>query len=165
VMFGNPETTTGGRALKFYSSIRIDIRRIASLKDGETVVGSRTKVKIVKNKVAAPFRQAEFDINYGEGISRAGELIDLGIEHKLVEKSGAWLSYGDLRIGQGRENAKQFLKDNPQLADEIETKLRKHLNLAPATTAADREASGEAPAGKPTAAPSEATREKEKARR
>jgi len=130
VLFGNPETTTGGRALKFYSSIRIDIRRIASLKDGETVVGSRTKVKVVKNKVAAPFRQAEFDINYGEGISRAGELIDLGIENKLVEKSGAWLTYGDLRIGQGRENAKQFLKDNPELAAEIEKKLRKALGIA-----------------------------------
>src|SRR5246127_1940320 len=99
VMFGNPETTTGGRALKFYSSVRIDIRRIAAIKDGETVVGSRTKVKVVKNQVAAPFRQAEFDINYGEGISRAGELIDMGLEAKLVEKSGAWLSYGDLRIG------------------------------------------------------------------
>src|SRR5512132_1980508 len=103
VMFGNPETTTGGRALKFYSSVRIDIRRIASLKDGETVVGGRTRVKVVKNKVASPFRQAEFDITYGEGISREGELIDLGIEAKIVEKSGAWLSYGDLRIGQGRE--------------------------------------------------------------
>src|SRR5207342_2232859 len=112
VLFGNPETTTGGRALKFYSTIRIDIRRIASLKDGETVVGSRTKVKIVKNKVASPFRQAEFDITYGEGISREGELIDMGIEAKLVEETGAWLSYGDLRIGQGRENAKQFLKEN-----------------------------------------------------
>src|SRR6266849_5689714 len=130
VMFGNPETTTGGRALKFYASVRIDIRRIASLKDGDTVVGSRTKVKVVKNKVAAPFRQAEFDITYGEGISRSGELIDMGIEAKIVEKSGAWLSYGDLRIGQGRENAKQFLKENPELASEIETKLRKHLNLA-----------------------------------
>jgi len=130
VMFGNPETTTGGRALKFYASVRMDIRRIASIKDGDVVVGSRTKVKVVKNKVASPFRQAEFDINYGEGISRAGELIDLGIEHKLVEKSGAWLSYGDLRIGQGRENAKQFLKDNPELAAEIEKKLRKALGIA-----------------------------------
>ena len=110
--------------MKFYSSIRIDIRRIASIKDGETVVGSRTKVKIVKNKVASPFRQAEFDINYGEGISRSGELIDMGMEAKLVDKSGAWLSYGDLRIGQGRENAKQFLKDNPELAAEIERKVR-----------------------------------------
>jgi hypothetical protein len=130
-MFGNPETTTGGRALKFYSSIRIDIRRIASLKDGETVVGSRTKVKIVKNKVASPFRQAEFDINYGEGISREGELLDMGMEAKIVEKSGAWLSYGDLRIGQGRENAKQFLKENPELSNEIELKLRRHLGLLP----------------------------------
>jgi recombination protein RecA len=131
VMFGNPETTTGGRALKFYASIRIDIRRIASLKDGETVVGSRTKVKVVKNKVAAPFKQAEFDINYGEGISHEGELLDMGQEAKLIEKSGSWLSYGDLRIGQGRENAKQFLKENPELSSEIETKLRRHLALLP----------------------------------
>jgi recombination protein RecA len=157
VMFGNPETTTGGRALKFYASIRIDIRRIASIKDGEVVVGSRTKVKVVKNKVASPFRQAEFDINYGEGISRAGELIDMGIEAKLVEKSGAWLSYGDLRIGQGRENAKQFLKDNPELADELDTKLRLSLNLAPPAPAVPAPVKGEAPI--------EATHEKEKARR
>jgi recombination protein RecA len=136
VMFGNPETTTGGRALKFYSSIRIDIRRIASLKDGDVVVGSRTKVKVVKNKVASPFRQAEFDINYGEGISRAGELIDMGLEAKMIEKSGAWLSYGDLRIGQGRENAKQFLRDNPELAAEIERKLRERLGLPAAETPA-----------------------------
>jgi recombination protein RecA len=129
VMFGNPETTTGGRALKFYSSLRIDIRRIASLKEGEEVVGSRAKVKVVKNKVAAPFRQAEFDIDYGEGISRTGELVDLGVEHKLVAKSGAWFSYGDVRIGQGRENAKQFLRDNPDLAEEIETKLRERMGL------------------------------------
>jgi recombination protein RecA len=156
VMFGNPETTTGGRALKFYSSIRIDIRRIASIKDGDTVVGSRTKVKVVKNKVAAPFRQAEFDINYGEGISRVGELIDMGLEAKLVEKSGAWLSYGDLRIGQGRENAKQFLKDNPELAAEIERKLRQSLGLAPIEPA---------PAAAAPAAVEEAVREKEKARR
>ncbi|MGH9441766.1 MAG: recombinase RecA, partial [Thermoanaerobaculia bacterium] len=135
VMFGNPETTTGGRALKFYSSVRIDIRRIASIKDGDTVVGSRTKVKIVKNKVASPFRQAEFDINYGEGISRGGELLDLGTEAKLVEKSGSWLSYGDLRIGQGRENAKQFLKENPDIAGELERKVREHLGLSPAPAA------------------------------
>jgi recombination protein RecA len=165
VMFGNPETTTGGRALKFYASIRIDIRRIASLKDGEAVVGSRTKVKVVKNKVASPFRQAEFDINYGEGISRPGELIDMGIEAKIVDKTGAWLSYGDLRIGQGRENAKQFLKDNPQLADEIETKLRKHLNLAPMQPPAEKPAPAEAAPAKPSIAPTEASREKEKARR
>src|SRR5262245_27275438 len=156
VLFGNPETTTGGRALKFYASIRIDIRRIASLKDGETVVGSRTKVKVVKNKVASPFRQAEFDINYGEGISREGELIDMGLEAKLVEKSGAWLSYGDLRIGQGRENSKQFLKDNPELAAEIERKLRQNMGLAPIEPA---------PAATAPAAVAEAVREKEKARR
>jgi len=131
VMFGSPETTTGGRALKFYSSVRIDIRRIASLKDGDQVVGSRAKVKIVKNKVAAPFRTAEFDIDYGEGISRAGELLDLGVEHKVVGKSGAWYNYGDVRLGQGRENSKQFLRENPDLADEIETQLRAALGLKP----------------------------------
>jgi recombination protein RecA len=129
VMFGNPETTTGGRALKFYASVRNDIRRIASLKEGEEVTGARAKVKVVKNKVAAPFRQAEFDIDYGEGISRMGEIIDLGVEHKLVVKSGAWYSYGDLRVGQGRENSKQFLRDNPDLADELELKLREKLGL------------------------------------
>lgn len=161
VLFGNPETTTGGRALKFYSSIRIDIRRIASLKDGETVVGSRTKVKVVKNKVASPFRQAEFDINYGEGISREGELIDMGLEAKLVEKSGAWLSYGDLRIGQGRENAKQFLKENPELSAEIERKLRQNLGLP----MAGAEPSAAAATPPPTAEAREKEREKEKARR
>jgi recombination protein RecA len=129
VMFGNPETTTGGRALKFYASVRIDIRRIASLKEGEEVTGARAKVKVVKNKVAAPFRQAEFDIDYGEGISRTGELIDLGVEHKMVVKSGAWFSYGDLRLGQGRENSKQFLRDNPDLAEELELKIRDKLGL------------------------------------
>jgi len=129
VMFGSPETTTGGRALKFYSSVRIDIRRIAALKEGEEVTGARAKVKIVKNKVAAPFRQAEFDIDYGEGISRPGELVDLGVEHKVVAKSGAWYNYGDVRLGQGRENAKQFLRDNPDLADEIEAGLRERLGL------------------------------------
>jgi len=138
VMFGNPETTTGGRALKFYTSLRIDIRRIASLKDGDQVVGSRAKIKVVKNKMAAPFRQAEFDIDYGEGISRPGELVDLGVEHKLVVKSGAWYSYGDVRLGQGRENAKTFLRENPDLADELEGKLRDALGLKkrPAAAAA-----------------------------
>ena len=159
VMFGNPETTTGGRALKFYSSIRIDIRRIASLKDGDVVVGSRTKVKVVKNKVASPFRQAEFDITYGEGISRSGELIDLGLESKIVEKSGSWLSYGDLRIGQGRENAKQFLKENPELSAEIETKLRKALGLSPVESATEKSV----PPPPPLEA--EPVREREKARR
>ncbi|MCH9647511.1 MAG: recombinase RecA [Deltaproteobacteria bacterium] len=129
VMFGSPETTTGGRALKFYSSVRIDIRRIAAIKDGDQVVGSRAKVKVVKNKCAAPFRQAEFDIDYGEGISRFGELIDMGVEEKFVLKSGAWYSYGDIRLGQGRENSKQFLRDNLELAAEIEVKLRDKFGL------------------------------------
>lgn len=131
VMFGSPETTSGGRALKFYSSVRIDIRRIGTLKDGDVVVGSRAKVKIVKNKVAAPFRIAEFDIDYGEGISRPGELVDLGVEHNIVGKSGAWYNYGDVRLGQGRENAKQFLRDNPDLADEIEDGVRAAMELPP----------------------------------
>jgi len=129
VMFGNPETTTGGRALKFYASVRLDIRRISTIKDGEEVVGSRVKVKVVKNKVAPPFREAEFDIVYGEGISRLGSLIDLGVAHKVVEKSGAWYAYGAERIGQGRENAKRFLQENAAMADEIETKLRAALGL------------------------------------
>jgi recombination protein RecA len=124
VMFGNPETTTGGRALKFYASVRLDIRRIGAIKSGEEVVGSRTKVKVVKNKVAAPFRVAEFDILYGEGISKAGELIDLGLEHRLITKSGTWFSYGETRLGQGRENARAYLKENPELAAELEGKLR-----------------------------------------
>jgi recombination protein RecA len=128
-MFGNPETTTGGRALKFYSSIRADIRRIAAIKEGEVVVGNRTKVKIVKNKVAAPFREAEFDIIYGEGISREGDLIDLGVAQNLVEKSGSWYSYKGERIGQGRENARQFLKDNADTRQQLDTELRKALGL------------------------------------
>jgi recombination protein RecA len=131
VMFGSPETTTGGRALKFYSSVRIDIRRIAAIKDREEVVGSRAKIKVVKNKVAAPFRHAEFDIVYDEGISRSGELVDLGVDHRLIDKSGAWYAYGDLRLGQGRENAKQFLRENPEMADELEGKLRAALGLVP----------------------------------
>jgi recombination protein RecA len=124
VMFGNPETTTGGNALKFYASVRLDIRRIGSIKDREEVVGNTTRVKVVKNKVAPPFKQVEFDIMYGEGISKTGELVDLGVKAGVVEKSGAWYSYGDERIGQGRENAKQFLKDNPAVAHEIEDKIR-----------------------------------------
>ncbi len=129
VMFGNPETTTGGRALKFYSSVRADIRRIAAIKDGETVTGNRTKVKIVKNKVAAPFREAEFDIIYGEGISREGDLLDLGTANNVVEKSGSWYSYKGERIGQGRENARQFLKDNPDVLARIDGEVRKVLGL------------------------------------
>src|SRR5574341_1022627 len=137
VMFGNPETTTGGRALKFYASVRLDIRRISSIKDGEEVIGSRVKVKVVKNKVAPPFREAEFDIIYGEGISRLGSLLDLGVTHKVVEKSGAWYAFGGDRIGQGRENAKRFLQENPGMADEIEAKLRSALGMvAPAETEA-----------------------------
>ena len=129
VMFGNPETTTGGRALKFYSSIRIDIRRIAAIKDGDKIVGNRTRVKVVKNKVAPPFQLAEFDIMYGEGPSLEGDLLDLGVANKIVSKSGAWYSYNGDRIGQGRENAKQFLKDHPDLKTTLETQLRRALGL------------------------------------
>ncbi len=132
VMFGNPETTTGGRALKFYSSVRVDIRRIAAIKEGDVVTGSRTKVKVVKNKVAAPFREAEFDIMYGEGISREGDLLDLAVNNNLLEKSGAWYSYKGERIGQGRENARQFLKDNAETFTKLEAEVRKHLGLIPA---------------------------------
>jgi recombination protein RecA len=129
VMFGNPETTTGGRALKFYASVRVDIRRIGAIKDGDTMVGGRTRVKVVKNKVAPPFREAEFDVMYGEGISREGDLIDQGVERKIIDKSGTWFSYGSDRLGQGRENAKAFLRQNPQIAGEIEQKLRKEMGL------------------------------------
>ena len=129
VMFGNPETTTGGRALKFYASVRIDIRRIASIKDGDQVTGGRTRVKVVKNKVAPPFREAEFDIMYGEGISREGDLLDLAVEKRIVEKSGAWFAYSGERLGQGRENAKQFLKENVDIRQAIETRIRKELGL------------------------------------
>jgi len=129
VMFGNPETTTGGNALKFYASCRLDIRRIGQIKDQEEVVGNQTRVKVVKNKVAAPFKQVEFDIMYGEGISKTGELIDLGVKAGIVEKSGAWISYGGTRIGQGRENAKVFLKENPQVAQAIEKAIRKNAGL------------------------------------
>jgi recombination protein RecA len=129
VMFGNPETTSGGNALKFYSSVRLDIRRIASIKNGEEVVGNRTKVKVVKNKIAPPFRSAEFDIMYGEGISREGDLIDLGTQFEVVQKTGTWLSFGEERIGQGRENAKRFLKEYPEVADNIETMLREKAGL------------------------------------
>src|SRR5207249_2168636 len=129
VMFGNPETTTGGRALKFYSSVRVDIRRITSLKDGEQIIGNRTRAKIVKNKVASPFREAEFDILYGEGISREGDLLDLGVEKNLVEKSGSWFSYKGDRIGQGRDNARQFLKENTDIRAKLDIELRKALGL------------------------------------
>lgn len=131
VMFGNPETTTGGRALKFYASVRVDIRRIASIKDGDRVTGNRTKAKIVKNKVAPPFREAEFDIMYGEGISRVGEIIDLGVDNRIVEKSGAWFSYKGERLGQGRENSKNALRENSDLANRIETEIRAALGISP----------------------------------
>ena len=122
-MFGNPETTTGGNALKFYASVRLDIRRISQIKEGEDVIGSRTRVKVVKNKLAPPFRKAEFDIMYGEGISRTGEIIDMGIEHNILTKSGSWFSYGDTKLGQGREAVKQILLDNPELLDELSNKI------------------------------------------
>ena len=149
VMFGNPETTTGGRALKFYSSVRVDIRRIAAIKEGDVVTGSRTKVKVVKNKVAAPFREAEFDIMYGEGISREGDLLDLAVNNNLLEKSGAWYSYKGERIGQGRENARQFLKDNVDTFVKLEAEVRKHLGL---TTAALQPVPTAQPAATATAA-------------
>ena len=135
VMFGNPETTTGGRALKFYSSVRIDIRRIGAIKDGDAVVGGRTRVKIVKNKVAPPFREAEFDVMYGEGISREGDLIDQGAERNVIDKSGTWFSFGGERLGQGRENAKAFLKQHPDIALQIEQKLRVAMGLNDAPSA------------------------------
>jgi recombination protein RecA len=128
VMFGNPETTTGGNALKFYASVRIDIRRIGQIKEGDAVVGNRTRVKIVKNKVAPPFRQAEFDIMYGEGISKVGEIVDLGVEHNIVKKSGSWFSYGDTKLGQGRDSVKALFNDNPDLMEEIENKIREALS-------------------------------------
>jgi recombination protein RecA len=130
VMFGNPETTTGGRALKFYSSVRVDVRRIAAIKEGEKIVGNRTRAKVVKNKVAAPFREAEFDIIYGEGISREGDLLDLGVDKQVVEKTGSWYSYKGERIGQGRENARAFLKENPDVRDRLEAEMRAALGLA-----------------------------------
>ena len=129
IMFGNPETTTGGRALKFYSSVRLDVRKIDTIKQGDKVLGSRTRVKVVKNKVAPPFKQAEFDIMYNEGISRTGNIVDVGVKENIVQKSGAWFSYGEIRLGQGRENAKQYLKENPEIALEIENKIRAKYEL------------------------------------
>ncbi|HEX4164758.1 MAG TPA: recombinase RecA [Bryobacteraceae bacterium] len=158
VMFGNPETTTGGRALKFYSSVRLDIRRIAAIKDGDTVTGNRTKVKIVKNKVASPFREAEFDIIYGEGISKEGDLLDLGATHNVVEKSGSWFSYKGERIGQGRENARQFLKDNPDIRTRIDAEVRKTLGLTKSVEAANGEASAAPPTPIDSAKPAAAGR-------
>ncbi len=140
VMFGSPETTTGGNALKFYASIRLDIRRIGQIKEGDAVVGNRTRVKVVKNKVAPPFRMAEFDIMYGEGISKVGEIVDLGVEHNIIKKSGSWFSYGDTKIGQGRDAVKSLLNDNPDLMEEIETKIRMALSrTTPAVVVAEVE--------------------------
>lgn len=144
VMFGNPETTTGGRALKFYASIRLDVRRIDSIKNGSEVVGNRTRIKVVKNKVAPPFKTAEFDIIYGEGISKESSVLDLAIANKIISKSGAWYYYGDMRMAQGRDNARLFLKDNSELCDEIEAKLRKALSAAPSEASDDMEGGDDA---------------------
>jgi recombination protein RecA len=137
VMFGSPETTTGGKALKFYASVRLDVRRIETLKDGTEAVGNRTRVKVVKNKVAPPFKQAEFDIIYGLGISREGGLIDMGVEHGFVRKAGAWYTYEGDQLGQGKENARSFLKDNPDLADELEKKIKEKLGVGPQVVPVD----------------------------
>ncbi len=152
VMFGNPETTTGGRALKFYSSVRLDVRRIEALKQGGEVIGNRTRVKVVKNKIAPPFKEAEFDIMFGEGISGVGDILDLGAENGIISKSGAWYAYNGNKIGQGRENAKQYLKDNPEICNEVELKVRELFNLETPETeekSAKGKASGEK-AGKST---------------
>jgi recombination protein RecA len=156
VMFGNPETTTGGRALKFYSSVRIDIRRIAAIKEGDVVTGSRTRVKVVKNKVAAPFRESEFDILYGEGISREGDLIDLAVNNNILEKSGSWFSYKGERIGQGRENARTFLKENKDTMAKLDTEVRKALGMIPAATPAAVPAQATGTQGRVTTMPSAA---------
>src|ERR1700720_4596477 len=155
VMFGNPETTTGGRALKFYASIRIDIRRIQAIKEGDRVIGSRTRGKVVKNKVAAPFREAEFDILYGEGISLEGDLLDLGVEHNIIEKSGTWMSYGGERLGQGRENARVFLKEHTDIRAKLEFALRKKLGIAAPgnSSSASAGSNGHAAAPAPTDKP------------
>ena len=148
VMFGSPETTTGGRALKFYSSVRLDIRRIGSLKEGDVVIGGRTRVKVVKNKVAPPFREAEFDILYGEGISREGDLLDLAVDRRIVDKSGTWFSFSGERLGQGRDNSRQFLRDNPAVCKTIEERVRKELGLVP------KDKDGSAPEPEPAPRPS-----------
>ncbi len=139
VMFGNPEVTTGGRALKFYSTMRVDIRRIGSIKVGDAIIGNRTKLKVVKNKIAPPFRETEFDIIYGEGISREGDLLDLAVNHKVVDKSGSWFSFGSTKLGQGRENAKQFMKDNADIYQQIEDLVREKLGIAGATTSSNED--------------------------
>jgi recombination protein RecA len=140
VMFGSPETTTGGNALKFYASVRLDIRRTGTIKKGEEAIGNETKVKVVKNKVAPPFKTAEFDIMFGEGISREGEIIDMGVTHRMLEKSGAWYAYNGEKIGQGRDNAREFLRENPELAREIENKIRAEIGITALPPAVDEEA-------------------------
>jgi recombination protein RecA len=140
VMFGNPETTTGGNALKFYASVRLDIRRTGSIKKGDEVIGNETRVKVVKNKVAPPFKEAHFDILYGEGISREGEVVELGVQQKIVEKSGAWYSYNGEKIGQGKDNAREFLRNNPQIAVEIENRVRESLGVNALNAGAEAEA-------------------------
>ncbi len=154
VMFGSPETTTGGNALKFYASVRLDIRRTGSIKNGDEVIGSETRVKVVKNKVAPPFKQAEFDILYGEGISREGEIVDLGVLHKLVEKSGAWYAYKGEKIGQGKDNARLYLKEHPEIAIEIENKIREAVGVAAVNSAAGAEAQSAAKGSSPKGAAS-----------
>jgi len=167
VMFGNPETTTGGNALKFYSSVRLEIRRIGAIKDREEIVGNQTRVKVVKNKMAAPFKMIEFDIMYGEGISKMGELIDLGTKEGLIEKSGSWFSYNSIRVGQGRENAKQFMRDNPDIADEIETQIRinagliKDENAEKSGLSSVEDTGDKALAKAPSKAPSKASKDKD----
>ncbi len=158
VMFGNPETTTGGKALKFYATIRMDVRRIDALKDGTNIVGNRTRVKVVKNKVAPPFKTAEFDMIYGEGISKEGSLLDMAVNRKVVQKSGAWFAYGDIRLGQGRENTRQFLKDNPELVNELDAKLRAIFEEERKQAAAAAEAKRAEVAKNSAAAPSPAPR-------
>ena len=153
VMFGNPETTTGGNALKFYASVRLDIRRIGAIKKGDEVVGNQTRVKVVKNKVAPPFKQCEFDILYGEGISKEGELIDMGVDQEIVKKSGAWYSYNDDRIGQGKDNVRTYLKENPAIAEEIESRIREALSLTPVETTKEAKTKAKAKAEDGTEAP------------
>jgi recombination protein RecA len=156
VMFGNPETTTGGNALKFYASVRLDVRRIEAIKDGTNVVGNRTRVKVVKNKVAPPFREAQFDILYNEGISRIGDLIDVAVEHNVIAKSGSWFSYKEERIGQGRDSVKTYLKENPNIAREIDIEMRKKLGLIATTVAQPTNGNAKAPAAQTPAKPASA---------
>jgi recombination protein RecA len=160
VMFGNPETTTGGNALKFYASVRLDIRKIAAIKEGEEVTGGRVRVKVVKNKIAPPFRSAEFDIMFNEGVSKIGEIIDMGVEKNIVEKSGAWFSYSGTRIGQGRENVKLFLREHPEMASEIEVKVRQAAGLPPVAAAPESAEAREKEIAPPAEKPAKASKGK-----